>query len=237
VGSVAISFLAGSLSILSPCVLPLLPIVIASALQQHRHGPLALGAGLVLSSAGIGLLFASLGFALSVDRDLARTLAGAIMAAVGAVLLVPRLQEAFARATAPLGGAAGTLASRIPPGLGGQFVLGLLLGAVWTPCTGPTLAAAATMAARSESLVRAGAIMLAFGVGAVAPLVALAYGSRRALGSGRGRLASLAAIGKPLMGVLLLVVGALALTGGDKAVETWLVERMPDWLVDLTTLL
>lgn len=231
-----LSFAAGALSSLSPCVLPLLPLVAASALREHRHGPLAPAAGLVVASAATGLGLASAGFSLGLDRDVVRSVAATLMAGAGVVLLVGRLQEAMAGLLAPVAAGAGVLTARRPAGLGGQFVLGALLGVVWTPCTGPTLAAAATLAARSENLGRAAIVMLAFGVGAVVPLLALAYGSRRVL-TGSARLATLAAIGKPVMGAALLLVGVLTLAGADKAIEAWMVARMPDWLVDLTTLL
>jgi cytochrome c biogenesis protein CcdA len=234
-GAIAVSFAAGALSVLSPCVLPLLPIVVASALQRHRHGPLALATGFVLASAAIGLFFASLGFRLGVDRDTARGVAAVMMAGAGLTLLLPPLQRAFAAAAAPLAGRASAFATRLPAGLGGQLLLGVLLGAVWTPCTGPTLAAAIAVAARSESLARAGAVMLVFGAGAVVPVLALAYGSRHALrGHGR-RLAHVASAGKAILGLLLLIVGVLALTGIDKRIEAWMVEHMPNWVIDLTT--
>jgi cytochrome c-type biogenesis protein len=234
-GAAVLGFFAGTLSVLSPCVLPLLPIVVASALQRHRYGPLALAGGLVLTSAATGLLFASLGFAATVDRDLARTVAATLMLLVGLVLLVPPLQEATAWAARPLARGASAFTGRLSAGLGGQFVLGLLLGIVWTPCTGPTLAATVTLAAGSHDLAHAGAVMLFFGIGAVVPVLVLAYGSRRLLAAREISLARVAAIGKPLMGVLLMLVGLLTLSGTDKTIEAWLVERMPDWLVDLVT--
>ena len=186
-GAVALSFVAGTLSVLSPCVLPLLPIVVASALQRHRHGPLALAAGLVLSSTTTEIFFASLGFAVGVDRDVARAASGVVMAVVDVVLLAPPLQDVFARAATPLSNAAGALTTRVPPGLGGQFIVGALLGAIWTACTGPTLAAAVTLAARSENLAHAAAVMLTFSIGAVVPVLVIAYVSRQALGGGGSR--------------------------------------------------
>ncbi len=234
-GAVVLSFAAGNLSVLSPCVLPLLPIVVASALQERRSGPLALAAGLVASSTATGLFFASLGFTLGLERDVARGLAAAIMALAGAVLLVPRLQDLAARLAAPLARGAGALIARRPGGLGGQVVLGALLGAVWTPCTGPTLAAAIALAAQSEDLCRAAAVMLMFSLGAVAPILVLAYGSRHAALRRGVPLTGLAALGKPTLGVLLLLVGAVVLTGVDKVVEAWLVDHMPGWLLELTT--
>jgi cytochrome c biogenesis protein CcdA len=232
-----LSFVAGTLSVLSPCVLPLLPIVVASALRERRSGPLALAAGLVVSSTVTGLFFASLGFTVGFDRDTARAVASALMGAAGAVLLIPRLQELVARLAAPIASGAGALIARRPAGLGGQVVLGALLGAVWTPCTGPTLAAAIALAARSESLVRAGLVMLVFSLGAVTPVLLLAYGSRGAALRSGATLPGLAALGKPTLGVLLLLVSGLALSGADKAIEAWMVDHMPAWLLDLGTAL
>ena len=230
-----LSFFAGTLSVLSPCVLPVLPIVVASALQRHTHGPLALAAGLVVSSTALGLFFASFGFAIGVDHDVARVASGALMVAVGVTLFVPRFQEVFARVVAPVAHGAGAPTGPLPARLSGQFVLGILLGAVWTPCTGPTLAAAVTLAARSDTVARAGAVMLAFGIGAVVPVLVFAYGSRRTLAARRRELGRIAGVGKPVMGVALLLISALAITGTDKVVETWMVNHMPEWLLALTT--
>jgi cytochrome c biogenesis protein CcdA len=235
VSVLALSFAAGTLSALSPCVLPLLPVVVAAALRHHRHGPLAVAAGFVLSSAAFGLAVAALGFSLGVSRDTIRAAAGALMVAAGVVLVVPRLREAFAAALAPLASSAGGATGRLPAGLAGQVLLGAVLGVVWTPCTGPTLAAAITLASRSEDLGRAAAVMLVFGAGAMVPLLGLAYGARRAMAVREAWLARAAAIGRLAMGAVLVVVGGLTLAGADKAVETWLVDRMPGWLLDLTT--
>jgi cytochrome c-type biogenesis protein len=124
----------------------------------------------------------------------------------------------------------------VPPGLGGQFLLGVLLGAVWTPCTGPTLAGAIALASRSESLGHAGAVMAIFSIGAAVPVLALAYASRVTL-QRRQSWAGVFTVGKSIVGALLLLVGVLTLTGADKRIEAWMVERMPPWLLQLTTAL
>lgn len=235
VATVLLSFVAGVFSVLSPCVLPLAPIVMASALQRHAHGPLALAGGLVLSSTATGLTFASLGFVAGIDRDIARVIAAGLMAIVGVALLLPPLQDALTGVLTPLTRRAAALTTRVPAGLLGQFVLGVLLGAVWIPCTGPTLAAAVTLAARSESTARAGAVMVVFGLGAVVPLLLFAYGSRRTFTTRAPALRAIASVGKPVLGALLLVIGVFAFTGTDKLIETWMVNRMPEWLVVLTT--
>ena len=136
-GACLLGFAAGALSALSPCVLPLLPLVLAGAVERHRFGPLVLAAGLAASATVVGFAVALLGFTL--DRDLVRVIAGGLLVLVGLVLLIARLDAAVARAAAPItAGAAALLARLGPGGLAGQFVVGALLGALWTPCGGPT---------------------------------------------------------------------------------------------------
>jgi cytochrome c biogenesis protein CcdA len=235
-GSLALGFVAGALSTLSPCVLPLVPVLLASALQQHALGPLALAGGLAVSSAAMGLFTASLSLVLDVDAGLLRLVGAATMLALGLVLLVPALQERFALAAAPATGWAGRLLQRLPSaGLGAQVLLGILLGVVWVPCTGPTLGVAIGLAAQRETVLQAAALMTVFGLGAAAPLLALAYGSRQAVLARRDRLKRLSALAKPAMGLVLVAVGALVLTGVDKRIESHLTDAMPEWLLALTT--
>jgi cytochrome c biogenesis protein CcdA len=228
-----LAFAAGALGSLSPCVLPLLPLVLAGAVERHRLGPVVLAGGLAVSATAVGFVVALLGFGL--DRDLVRLAAGALLVLFGAVLLVGRLDAAVARATTPLAARAAALLRRLGPrGLAGQFVVGALLGALWTPCGGPTLGGAITLAARGDSLGTAAAVMAAYSLGAVAPVLVLAYGSRRLLAR-PARLAALSRVGKPAVGVALVLLGALGLTGADKALEARVLDVMPAWLIDLTT--
>ena len=227
----ALSFSAGALTVLSPCVLPLALIAMTSALQRHRFGPIALAAGLAVSSTILGLLFAMLGFA--IDRDVVRVVAAVLLVVLGCVLLSWRAQGSFARLLAPITEGAGRLLARTPHnGVVGQFLVGALLGAIWSPCAGPTLAAAITLAAQRTSVPRAALVIAAFSLGAAVPMVALAYASRETLGR---RAESIARIARPLTGVALVVVGVLTLSGGDRLIETRLVDVMPGWLMDLTT--
>ena len=101
-GTLGLAFLAGTLSVLSPCVLPLVPIVLGTAASEHRLGPLALAAGLAISFTTIGLFVATIGFAAGLDTDLFRTVSAILLIGVGVLLLVPRLQEQFAVAAGPV---------------------------------------------------------------------------------------------------------------------------------------
>lgn len=231
-----LSFAAGSLSTLSPCVLPLLPILLGTAAATHRFGPFALAAGLTLSFAVVGTFVASLGAALGVDQALFRDIAAVILLGFGVMLLSSRLQERFAVAASGLSGAGNSLLSRVTlDGLAGQFILGLLLGIVWSPCVGPTLGAAVTLASQGEQLSQVALVMALFGLGAGLPLMLLGVVSREAMLRVRGRLLSAGKLGKQVLGGVMLLLGAAILTGGDKLFEAWVLRFAPEWLVTLTT--
>jgi cytochrome c-type biogenesis protein len=231
-----LAFLAGILSVLSPCVLPLVPIVLAGAVAEHRLAPLALAAGLTLSFTAIGLFVATVGFSIGLDMTVFRTGAAVLLIAVGMVLLVPRLQVSFATTAGPMSNWTQNRFSGLSTsGISGQFGVGLLLGAVWTPCVGPTLGAASIMAARSESLVMVTLTMLAFGIGTALPLLMLSMLSREALRRWRGRMMRAASGLKIALGMLLVLAGAMTLTGFDHTVQTALLDAMPDWMLALTT--
>ena len=235
-GALGLAFLAGVLTVLSPCVLPLLPIVLGASASRHRLGPLALAGGLALSFTAIGLFVATIGFAMGLDTGVFRAVSAVLLIGVGLVLLVPRLQEQFALAAAPVSNWAGGYADNFTPGgLAGQFGLGLLLGAVWSPCVGPTLGAASVLAAKGENLPQVALTMLAFGVGAALPLLLLGILSREALMRWRSRLMEGGKAGKTALGLILVAVGLLVATGLDKRLEAILVEASPDWLTQLTT--
>ncbi|MGL4396550.1 MAG: cytochrome c biogenesis CcdA family protein [Hyphomicrobium sp.] len=234
--TLAFAAAAGVLSTLSPCVLPLLPIVVGSAAGAHRHGPLGLAAGLAVSFVAIGMFVATLGQAIGIDQSSLRTLGGAILLVLGVVLAVPVLSEKFATAAAPVSGwAEQSFGGFDTSGLSGQFALGLLLGAVWSPCVGPTLGAASVLAAQGENLGQVALTMAAFGLGAALPLVLLGQLSRDAMLRWRGKLMSAGKGGKMALGILLAIVGFAVLTGLDKRVEAVIVEMSPQWLTDLTT--
>jgi cytochrome c-type biogenesis protein len=234
--SLALSYLAGALSTLSPCVLPLLPIILFGSISRHPWGPVALAAGLSASFAVVGTLVASVGFAIGLNPAALRAGVAILLVVVGVVLLAPSLQAQVALAAGPIANSAQSFVDRFQTsGLKGQFLLGVALGAIWSPCSGPTLGAAIGLAAQTDTAAQAAVTMAVFGIGAATPILALAYGSRHAVLARRERLDWLARVGKPLMGAVLIAVGVMILSGLDKTIETVLTEAMPDWLITLTT--
>ncbi len=233
--SYGLSFLAGALSTLSPCVLPLVPILLGSAASTHRLGQVVLVGGLMLSFAVIGVGLGSLGGSIGLEQDTLRAAGGVLLIAFGGVLFSSVLQERFSAAMSQLGMGHGLLARFNLGGLHGQFVLGLLLGIVWSPCVGPTLGVAITLASQGQALAQVAAVMLIFSLGAAAPLLAIGMLSRQAVGKWRGRMMEAGQKARKVFGAALLLIGILVLSGADKAFETWAVSVMPDWLVILTS--
>jgi cytochrome c-type biogenesis protein len=234
--SYGLSFLAGTITFLSPCVLPVLPILVGSAGRQHRLGPVALAAGLVASFVTVGMLVTSVGMAIGLDGSGVRKVAAAFLLIMGLILLSSRMQGRFSQAMAPLASAADRLIQqRFFAGLQGQFVVGSLLGAVWSPCTGPTLGAAIGLAAQSGGQAQAAATMTLFGLGASAPMLALAYGAQSVLSRHRSRLLGAGSAAKTGMGLVLILVGAAVLAGIDKKIEALLLQSLPSGWIDLIT--
>lgn len=226
---------AGLLTLINPCVLPILPIVLATAIQADRRGPLALAAGMSLAFVVLGLGIATLGRAVGLSEELVGQAAAVLMILFGLVLLVPRLSAGFATATAGVSARADAGFDEIDRNsLGGQFVGGMLLGAVWSPCVGPTLGAAISLAWQGESLVRAGGIMLAFALGVSTVILALGYGARAAILRRQSAMRRLAVIARPLMGGVFVAVGIGLLLGVHHMAEAWAVQHLPTWLIDLS---
>jgi cytochrome c biogenesis protein CcdA len=210
--------------------------VLTGAVAEHRLAPLALAAGVALSFTAIGLFVATIGFSIGLDMTVFRTGAAVLLIIVGSVLLLPRLQVGFATAAGPVSNWTQSRFSGLSTsGISGQFGVGLLLGAVWAPCVGPTLGAASVMAARGENLGMVTLTMMAFGIGTALPLLLLSTLSREALLRWRGRMMSTASGLKMALGVLLIVAGAMTLSGLDKTVQTVLLDALPDWFLALTT--
>jgi cytochrome c-type biogenesis protein len=204
------AYLAGLLTLINPCVLPLLPLVLASAFQGSRFGPVGLAAGLVFAFTTIGVLVTAFGHAVGISEDLINRTAAGLMMLFGVVLLVPRAQAAFALLTAPFASSASQRADRVQPGgLSGQVAIGVLLGAV----------------------------MLTFGIGVATVLLLLAYGSREMLVRRHAALSRWLPYAKPIMGTALLLVGALIFFHIDRAIDRWLLQHLPIWLQDLSVAL
>jgi len=231
-----LAFIAGVLSVLSPCVLPLLPIVLGGAASRHPWGPAVLAGGLAVSFTAMGLFLATVGFAIGLDADLLRKVGGAALALAGGVLVTPALRSRLALAAGPVADwGQERLAGFNASGLWAQGALGALLGLVWSPCVGPTLGAASLLAAQGHAFGEVAFVMLAFGFGVAGALALIGYASQSALASWRGRLREAGETGRRILGLVLLLIGVSIFAGWDRMLETLLVQASPEWLTRLTT--
>ena len=233
-----LGYAAGLLTLINPCVLPVLPIVLATALQADKRGPIALAAGMSLAFVVLGLGVATLGYALGIREEAVAQAAAILMIGFGLILLVPRFSAGFATATAGVSTRADNQMDVIDrSGLKGQFLGGMLLGAVWSPCVGPTLGGAIGLASQGESLWSAGGIMFAFAMGISTIILVLGYGARSVIMKRQALMRKIADKSRPVMGVVFILVGAVILTNFLRVVEGWMVQNLPAWLIDLSVII
>jgi cytochrome c biogenesis protein CcdA len=231
-----LAWLAGSLTTLNPCVFPLLPLVLGGALQDNRLAPVAMGAGMVSAFALLGLLVGVARDAVGLDPDHIRIAGAGLLMAFGVVMLVPPLNERFTHLMAPMASGAHHASSRFHAGsLGGAFMVGSLLGMVWSPCSGPMLASALTLVATEGGALRGTVALGTFGMGAASVLIAAAYASRAGFGRVRGWVLTHMDRVKRGFGALVLLLGVSILLGADKWLEARLLQFMPQGWINLTT--
>ncbi|MEY4294472.1 MAG: hypothetical protein RLY82_160 [Pseudomonadota bacterium] len=226
---------AGSLTTLNPCVLPLLPLVVAGAMAQSKFAPLAMGAGLALSYALLGLFVATVGESIGLDADRLRWIGGLLLVIFGIVQLIPALNDRFVLLLSPIANKAHASAPQATTSLWAPFLTGTLLGMAWSPCSGPLLGGALTLVADSGGAWRGTLILGFFGIGAAMPLVAVAYLSKAKFLRFRDWMLAHSANIKKSVGLLMLLLGIAILTGYDKKLEGFLVNLMPEWLISITT--
>jgi cytochrome c-type biogenesis protein len=224
--SFPIAILAGILTVLSPCVLPILPVLVGRSLQSDRYGPVALVIGLVGGFAVAGsLLGISAGWLTGFANTL-RYSAIAILLMLGILALFPSWSY---RLFSYLPIQQWTKA-RPRIGLWGEFWLGTQLGLLWTPCAGPVLGGILVLAAVNHQVTGAFGLLLAYGLGAALPLVAIAYGGRklsqRLLGL-RRHSQTLQKVG----GVIVIVTALSILLGWDVQIQLWLAPFFPSFSI------
>lgn len=229
---------AGLLTLINPCVVPVLPIVIAAALQTSRFGPLAMAAGLSLSFVVLGVGITAFGHAIGLTIDTLSKIGALLMVLFGLALLLPQGAALMQTATAGLSARADARIDGLDRhSLGGQFAGGLLLGAVWSPCIGPTLGGAISLASQGQDLGRATAIMVFFALGVSTLILGLAYGTRGAITRHNAALRGLARRARPILGGTFVAVGLGLYFNLHHPIEAWLIGVLPAWLIDLSVAL
>jgi len=230
-----LAFFAGTLTVINPCILPLLPIVVASAFANGKLGAAALLLGLVAGFATLGVLVNATGTLFGISENVLRDSVAVLLLVFAAVLLIPALERRFSNLVAPVGAAGANLAARASNyGIAGQFLVGILLGAIWAPCSGPSVGAALSLAMQAGGYLTAAARMTSFALGAALVLFLVAIGART-IADRSGSVSKVAPYAKKIAGAAFLLVGVLMLTNLDKLLEAKILDFTPDWLVAFTT--
>ena len=168
---IGIGLAAGFITAISPCVLPVLPIVFAGGAMGGTRRPFAIVAGLIASFTAFTLFGVWLLRRLGLPQDILRNLAIALLFLVAATLLFPRFEEIVQRPLLRL--------TRKPGGeLGGGFLLGASLGLVFVPCAGPVLAAITVVGATQDVGARSIVLTLSYAIGAAVPMLLVAFFGR-----------------------------------------------------------
>jgi len=219
--------LAGVATIASPCILPMLPLVLGVSVgHTDRWRPLCVVLGFVLSFCAMALVFGATAQAIGLSQDAVRTLAIATLLLLGTVMLFPALSDRLAARLGGLATIADGLGRRTSAGRLGGFGLGLTLGALWTPCAGPVLASALALVATATDQARAAGLLAAYAVGAGLPMLAIAYGGQVASVRLRGLLRHATRL-RQAFGVLIIAT-AVAMQGQyDVQAAAWLARWLP----------
>jgi cytochrome c-type biogenesis protein len=211
----------GLLTILSPCVLPVIPLILGRSFRSHRLGPVMLVLGLVSGFALIGSLIGVasswfVGFA-----NLLRHVAVGLLFGLGVLAVFPELSYRLSSSLR-----FGKSWEPKTPGLWSEFWIGTQLGLLWTPCAGPALGSILVLAAVKHEVLGALALLTVYGLGAGIPLLAIAYSSRHVSNSSR-RLLPYAGTLQRMGGILIAGTAIAILLGWDVQVQLWLAPWFP----------
>jgi len=229
---IPIAFISGVLTVFSPCVLPILPIILASGIDGNTKRIKGMITGLVVSFTIASLLLATLVRVLGIPADTVRLFAVGLLIVFGLSLVLPKLWE---RAQAWI-----EKYWRFQPsqnknsGFGGGFITGVSLGVVWTPCIGPVVAAVATLAAVSSFSLSAVFIALAYALGTGVPLYFIAKGGSRM----SQKLSFVKKENQKIRQIFGLIILATALfiwSGTDRALQAWTLNNLPESWTQITT--
>jgi len=222
-----LALLAGVVTIAGPCILPLLPVILGtSTVKSHSSRPLFIVLGFIISFSAFVVLFSVFGHFIPIGASALRTVAAALLALFGVTMLFPRLQMAIFARVGRIAPKAGLPAAEAGPWSG--FLLGATLGLVWTPCAGPVLGSVLTLIASNRNVSQAAALLVAYAIGAGAPMLAIAYGGNAAVTRVRA-LSRYTETIQRVFGVLIIITAVGIYFNYDQTIQTYLLTNYP-WL-------
>ncbi|MFZ9677235.1 MAG: cytochrome c biogenesis CcdA family protein [Quisquiliibacterium sp.] len=231
-----LSFVAGSLSTLSPCVFPLLPLVVGGVVHAHHHtGPLAMGLGMVTSFVITGVLVAAVGPSIGIDASHLRTAGAVMLIVIGLALLGLEFGHLADGPLSWLASLGQYLSDHVhPEHRRGAFVLGGLLGVIWSPCSGPLLGSGIAMVASQGDILGGALLFGVFGLGAATPLMFVSYASQSLFKRTNSLVARYGVLLRRIFAVAILLLGVSVLTDFDRYLERVVLDKLPAWWVKMT---
>lgn len=232
------SFIAGLLTTLSPCVLPILPFLLGSALRKNKKAPMYMTLGLAISFVAVGFTLSRFGTLLGLDGEQIRKGSALILIFTSIFFLSKKIQNIVSEKLTKISNVGSKASNKWKLDETSNLdsaLLGGLLGVIWSPCAGPTLGVAVSLASQKGASLEALKIMIVYALGAVIPMLLIAYGFRSFFQKHQGKIIGLTENSKTFFGVVLLLAGVFIFFGLDKSVETFLLNYLPQAWVDLIT--
>ncbi|MDB5491159.1 MAG: DipZ protein, partial [Micavibrio sp.] len=199
----------------SPCILPILPLILAGGATGSRRKPFGTILGFIVFFTVFALVSRQILSVFGIAQDTLQTISFALLMLFGLVMLVPFLETRFSRLTQGIANRAQSLGNTGPAagdGFKGGVFLGGLIGLVWTPCAGPIMAAALLQVIQSKTNLDAVAVIAAFSLGAAVPMLVIALASKTLIARVRG-LNHHTALIRRVIGILLIVFAGLGFMG------------------------
>ncbi len=225
-------FLAGIFTVLSPCILPVLPAILSAGTTEGKLRPLGIILGLITSFSFFTLTLTALIEEFGISANILRNLAIFLVFAFGIVMLFPRLSSIFAKFTYFFASAGQKIqGSRKKNGLWSGVILGVALGLLWTPCAGPILAAITTLVATRGISLDAFFLTLSYSIGTGIPLFFIAYGSQKILHSSRFLSKHAEGI-RQSFGVLMILLAVALAFHWEMLLEQKLVHYVPQVFIE-----
>lgn len=220
--------MAGFVTILAPCIWPVLPIVLSSSIAGKRsyQRPLGITLGVILSFTIFTLFISFFVRIFHLDPNLLRIIAVVIIAFLGLTMIIPVLGTKFAMAVSGLANIFGQNPTNTMNGFFPGLITGLSLGIVWTPCAGPILATIAALAATGQVSFYAVLVTMAYVIGAGVPLFAFAYGGQQFVARAKGLNKYTGRI-QQIFGVVMILAAIAIFTNFDQALQLILINKFP----------
>lgn len=229
---VLFAFIGGVVTILSPCILPILPVILSGSVTGGKRRPFGVITGFVLSFTFFTLFLTAIVRVTGLSADFLRNLAVIVLILFGLTLVIPKAQVWIERLFTKF-------ASKAPQqkestGFKGGFLVGLTLGLIWTPCVGPILASVISLALSEAVTGAAVFITLAYALGTALPMLVIIYGGRQLLHKVPWLMRNTAKI-QIAFGILMIIVAIGIFFNVDRNFQTYILEKLPNYGASLTS--